>query len=176
MLTVRKISSKDVPLIAGYWSSASRDDLLKMGALKEMIPSKEELVAHISKQVEAPLHKQQMFILIWEMSGHAIGHCFVNKIEIGHQAHMHLHLWKINTRKKGIGVPLLKQSIPVFFKELKLQTLWCEPYAKNPAPNKALVKVGFKLVKSYWGIPGTWCFEQEINQYKITRSELVSES
>lgn len=96
-----------------------------------------------------------------------VGHCFVNNIEIGNQVHMHLHLWDTTHRKKGMGVSLLQKSIPVFFKQLQLLKLWGEPYAKNIAPNKTILKARFTFVKSYTGIPGTWCFEQEVNQCGI---------
>jgi RimJ/RimL family protein N-acetyltransferase len=60
---------------------------------------------------------------------------------------MHLHLWYPDKRIKGMGVQLVKKSLPYFFNNLHLKTLYCEPYALNPAPNKTLPKVGFEFVK-----------------------------
>lgn len=78
---------------------------------------------------------------------------------------MHLHLWNTNTRQKGIGTKLVKKSLPFFFNNLKLQTLYCEPYVLNIAPNKTLEKVGFKFDKKYITTPGSINFEQEVNRW-----------
>ena len=63
---------------------------------------------------------------------------------------------------------MVKQSIPHFFEKLKLQTLFCEPAALNPAPNKTLEKIGFKYIKSHTTIPAGWTFEMEVNLWELT--------
>lgn len=71
-------------------------------------------------------------------------------------------------RKKGMGSELLKMTLPCFFKNLKLKTLWCEPYALNSAPNKTLEKAGFNLIKEYTTVPGFICFEQPVKQWMMS--------
>ncbi|HWY34787.1 MAG TPA: GNAT family protein, partial [Nitrosopumilaceae archaeon] len=96
-----------------------------------------------------------------------IGHSNVNKIVFGEEAHMHLHIWSEDVRKKGVGAELVKLTIPYFFENLKLKKLYCEPYALNQAPNKTLQKVGFEFVKKYRTTPGWLNFEQEVNLWVI---------
>lgn len=83
---------------------------------------------------------------------------------------MHLHMWDRSNRKKGLGTELLRTSIPFFFENLKLKTLWCEPFAKNPAPNHTLLKIGFKFIKKYETTPGPINLLQEVCQYKMTKN------
>jgi RimJ/RimL family protein N-acetyltransferase len=91
----------------------------------------------------------------------------------GEQAYMHLHLWNSGFRQKGSGAILVQKSLPYFFENLKLKTLYCEPYTLNPAPNKTLEKIGFELVKTHVTIPGTLNFEQEVHLWKLTRENYL---
>jgi hypothetical protein len=45
--------------------------------------------------------------------------------------------------------------------------MYCEPYADNPAPNRVLVKTGFRFIARYRTTPGVINFEQEVNRYVI---------
>src|SRR5438045_2132772 len=49
-------------------------------------------------------------------------------------------------RNSGFGFLLCEQSIRIYFDRLQLKTLWCEPYAENPAPNRTLMKLGFEFI------------------------------
>ena len=81
---------------------------------------------------------------------------------------MHLHLWKKDIRKSGLGTELVKMTLPYFFNNMNLKILYCEPYSLNPAPNNALKKVGFEFVKENITIPGFLNFEQKVNLWKLT--------
>lgn len=87
---------------------------------------------------------------------------------------MHLHIWDYMNRKKGFGAALIKKSLPFYFKNLKLQEVYCEPYALNPAPNKVVEKIGFTFIKQYLTVPGASNFEQMVNQWKLTRADYES--
>jgi RimJ/RimL family protein N-acetyltransferase len=80
---------------------------------------------------------------------------------------MHLHMWRKDVRKNGHGLELMRMSIPYYFNEFKLKTLYCEPYALNEAPNKTLPKLGFDFVKRYDTIPGWISFHQPVNRWKL---------
>ena len=103
----------------------------------------------------------------------AVGHSNVNFIEYGHKAHMHLHLWKSQRRRAGMGTAFVKKCIPVFFERFDLRYLICEPYAENPAPNKTLPKAGFTFVKEYNTIPGPLNFRQDVRRYRIDRKDVI---
>ena len=81
-----------------------------------------------------------------------------------------------DTRKKGMGAQLLEMTIKLFFENLKLKKLCCEPYALNPAPNKTLEKVGFSFVKEYITVPGSINFEQPVKRWEMTREAYLNRS
>ncbi len=168
---VREIEPKDIPHIADYWTLSDSDHMVGMGVDLDKLPTREGLTEMLIQQIASPYKNKESYALIWEIAGKAVGHCNINQIEYGKQAHMHLHLWSARTRKKGAGSALVKQSIPFFFKNFELETLYCEPYALNPAPNKTLPKIGFEFVKTLRTIPGASCFEQDVNQWILTKEE-----
>nr|WP_257790652.1 GNAT family protein [Tenacibaculum sp. SZ-18] len=110
---------------------------------------------------------------MWEENGVQIGHTNANNILFGKEAFMHLHVWDTSKRKKGLGNNLIKKSLPFYFKNLEIETLFCQPYALNLAPNKTLKKVGFEFVKEYVTIPGSINFEQKVNLWKMTRDQFL---
>lgn len=175
VLSVREIQQSDIPLIIDYWLSADHDFLVGMGVDVSKLPSREQWLAMLPQQLEQPYEEKQSYCMIWLADGQPVGHSNVNKIVFGEEAYMHLHLWKPDVRQKGMGVELVKMTLPWFFKNLKLKILFCEPYALNPAPNKTLEKVGFAFEKEYLTVPGSFSFEQPTNRWVMSaeRSELL---
>ncbi|RMA66197.1 GNAT family N-acetyltransferase [Ulvibacter antarcticus] len=169
MLSVREITKNDVSSLIHYWVNSSDAHMLAMGADLTKLPSEESLYKSLTEQIELPLDKKQSYALIWFLNDFAVGHCNVNQIQFGKEAYMHLHLWESENRQKGLGKTLVEQSIPVFFKNLQLQTLYCEPYALNPAPNRTLEKLGFTFVKEHITVPGYLNFEQKVNLWKLEK-------
>jgi RimJ/RimL family protein N-acetyltransferase len=168
-LSVRELQAKDIPLIADYWLNSEPDFLVGMGVDLAKVPSREELSTMLTHQLSLPISERMSYALIWLENDTPVGHSNVNKIEFGESAYMHLHLWQPARRQKGAGTELVKQSLPYYFENLQLKTLYCEPYALNPAPNKTLAKTGFEFVKRHTTIPGTINFEQEVNRWQLTR-------
>ena len=140
-----------------------------MGVDLAKIPSRNDLVEMISQQLTQPYHEKKAYAIIWLLNKKPVGHCNVNKIVFGEEATLHLHIWKQDERQKGIGTELVKRTLPLFFNNLQLKKLWCEPYALNPAPNKTLEKVGFEFVKEYVTVPGALNLEQPVKQWLMTR-------
>ena len=170
-IKVREIELEDVDLIADYWLKSKPDFLVKMGVDLNKLPTRKGLSHMLTKQINTPITDKKSFALIWELDGKQIGHSNVNGIEYGKQATMHLHLWKSDNRKKGIGTELVKKSLPFYFEKLEIKKLICEPYALNSAPNKTLEKIGFEFVKKYKTIPGSLNFEQEVNRWELTKEK-----
>jgi ribosomal-protein-alanine N-acetyltransferase len=168
LLHVREIRLADIGHIADYWLSSSSEHLLGMGVDLAKLPSREALALALEAQISAPLETKKSYALIWESGGKPIGHSNLNPLELGGQAHMHLHLWRSGERRRGLGTALVRLSLPFYFEKIQLQTLYCEPYALNPAPNKTLQKLGFKLEKTYTTVPGSLNFEQEVHRWKLT--------
>lgn len=173
-LIVREIEVKDIDSLLDYWYNSSDEHFLKMGADSSKLPNRNDFYNALVKQINSPFQKKQAYALIWEEKGVPIGHSNVNNIVFGKEAFMHLHVWNIDKRKKGSGTILIQKSLPFYFEKLQLETLFCQPYALNPAPNKTLENVGFEFVKKYTTIPGSLNFEQEVNLWKMTRERFLS--
>jgi len=168
-LNVREIEIKDIEKLLNYWYSLSSQQLIDMGADIKKLPARNEFFKILIEQINLPIEKKQSFALIWELNGKQIGHTNVNQLKYSETATMHLHLWKSDNRKKGLGMALVKKSLPIYFEKLKLQKLYCEPYALNPAPNKTMNNLGFEFVKKHTTIPGTINFKQEVNSWVLTK-------
>jgi RimJ/RimL family protein N-acetyltransferase len=70
-----------------------------------------------------------------------------------------------------MGRVLLARSIDLYFKRFRLETVECEPYAENPAPNRVLTRLGFRWVRRYRTVPSNIAFEQDVNHYELDRGE-----
>ena len=169
LLSVREIQKEDIDFLIHYWLESSPEFLIGMGVDLNKLPTKDGLTKMLSKQINTPINKKLSYALIWLVDNQPVGHSNVNNIIFGKEAIMHLHLWQSKNRQKGIGTELVKKSLPYFFKNLKLQQLFCEPYALNSAPNKTLKKIGFEFEKEYKTIPGSLNFEQIVKRWKLTR-------
>lgn len=173
MLEVREMRLADLPLLLDYWLNSPADHLVAMGVDLAKLPSRGDLETSISSQLSAPIREKQSYALVWLIDGVASGHCNVNQVVFGDRANMHLHLWEATARKRGLGQELLMKSLPFFFENLHLKALYCEPFAKNEAPNRALGKLGFSFVKTYKTIPGNINFEQPVNQWLLMRKHYL---
>jgi RimJ/RimL family protein N-acetyltransferase len=165
-LSVRELHSEDIDQIISYWLNSDPEFMKGMGVDISKIPDREQWNMMLSEQLNQAYHDKKSYCMIWLVDEIPVGHSNVNKIIFGKEAFMHLHLWKPDARTKGYGLKFVKLTLPWFFKNLNLQTLYCEPYALNPAPNKTLEKIGFKFLRSYTCIPGWLNFEQEVNLWE----------
>lgn len=172
-LSVREIEEKDVPNIVSYWHQTDHNFLINMGVDIAKIPAQQDLCHMLISQISLPYAEKQSYCIIWQANGEAVGHSNVNKIVYGQEAYMHLHLWQNTSRQKGMGSALVKMTLPYFFQNLQLKSLYCEPYALNPAPNKTLQRVGFTKLKTYITIPGYLNFEQEVNLWQMSADQLT---
>lgn len=170
-ITVREIQQRDINSIINYWVNADESYLRSMGADIHLLPKRAQWEEMLSMQLQLSYSEKLSYATIWLLNNKAVGHCNVNMIEFGKQANMHLHLWQPEFRQKGLGVAFVKRSLPLFFENLQLQTLYCEPYALNPAPNKTLEKLGFKFEKEYITTPGSINFEQPVNRWSLTADD-----
>lgn len=168
MLSVRELQEKDITPLSDYWFSAEPGFLEGIGVDLAKMPARDEWQEMLATQMRQGYEEKQSYCVIWQADGQAVGHSNVNKIVFGQEAFMHLHLWKPDFRQKGMGTDLVKLSLPYFFKNLQLKTLYCEPYALNPAPNKTLEKVGFDFLKEYITTPGWINFEQPVCLWALT--------
>ena len=170
-LSVREIQGWDITYITNYWLSLGPENLEAMGADPMKLPGRDDWTQMLQTQISLPLEEKQSYCLIWELDDEAIGHSNINKIIFGEEASMHLHLWRKDIRHQGIGTEMVKLCIPHFFESYRLKKLVCEPYALNPAPNRTLDKLGFRLIKEYVTTPGWINFEQPVKRWELSRED-----
>ncbi|MCH9660378.1 MAG: GNAT family N-acetyltransferase [Bacteroidetes bacterium] len=172
-ITLREMQLQDIDLLVAYWLESNPEFLIGMGVDLDKLPTERKLREAFTNQINCPIPHKQSYALIWELDGKPIGHSNVNQIEFGKQATMHLHVWTSTHRKKGMGSQLVMKSLPFYFEKLKIETLICEPYALNPAPNNTLKKVGFRFIKKYTTTPGASNFKQEVNRWELTKEDYL---
>ena len=167
-LSVREIQKSDIDLLVSYWLESDEAHHAGMGVDPTKIPDEKTWRLMLSKQLNQPYKEKLSYCIIWEVDGKAMGHCNINPVVFGEEAFIHLHLWKSDVRKKGIGTELVKMTLPYFFNNMQLKKIYCEPYALNPAPNNTLPKLGFEFVKEYTTIPGAINFEQPVRRWELS--------
>lgn len=168
-LSVREMIVNDIENIVDYFVDANAAFLKAMGADKRKLLEREAWIKKLKVEFEKPYNEKEFYYIVWLIDGQPVGHSNINSISFGKSATMHLHLWKGNNRKKGLGVEFLKKSIPYYFEHFKLKKLICEPRAENIAPNEVLQKVGFHLKRTYETTPGWINFHQTVNRYEFTK-------
>jgi len=163
------ISASDYLPMVDYFLGADERSLQAMGVDPKKLPHRDAWLERLLPDLTRPDSLKQTFYLGWDYEGSRIGHCNLNPIRYGAEAHVHLHLWDAGARRAGLGTQLLRLSIETFFRRFALQRLYCEPYAHNPAPNRVLTKAGFRWLERYRTTPGLICFEQKVNRYVMKR-------
>ena len=164
---VREMTKDDVDSIIDYFLNADMEYLNGRGVDINKLPSKLDWTKIILTEFEKKFEYKKLYYLIWEIEGMPVGHSHINDIIFGQEAFMHLHLWNSDNRQKGNGSYFVNKSLPYYFQNFKLQTLFCQPYSLNPAPNKTLEKVGFIFMKKYETVPTPINFRQYVNLWKL---------
>ena len=164
-LSVREAEENDYQNIVDYFVKADLLFLNGMGVDPVKLPTREQWLKSLADNHKKSNENKSIYYIIWVLDNDPIGHSNINKIIFGEEAYMHLHMWRGDTRQKGIGLEFMKMSIPYYFKNFHLKKLYCEPYALNPAPNKTLKKLGFDFIKQYETIPGLISFPQSVNKW-----------
>jgi RimJ/RimL family protein N-acetyltransferase len=168
-ISVREMKENDIAQIVEYFTDATPAFLLGMGVDASKVPNKEVWLEKLQREFLKEDKEKDRYYIIWQIDGKSVGHSNINKIIYGKRAYMHLHIWEEELRHKGIGIKFLKETIPFYFRNFKLQKLFCEPYSLNPAANKTLVKAGFEFIKEHETTPGWINFHQKVNRYVMTK-------
>ena len=158
---------RDYERMIDYFLTADDALLLGMGVDRSRLPQREAWLESVMLDHERIDADKERSYLAWLYMGTPVGHSSINKIKVGEEAFIHLHLWDRGLRRAGLGTQYFTASAAEFARVFRLKRLYCEPYAENPAPNRVLLKSGFRFIKSYRTIPGAITFEQVVNQYVL---------
>lgn len=170
-LSVREIRHSDIEPLSDYWFKSDPDFLIRMGVDLSKMPTREEWKQMLNEQISQSYEEKKSYCIIWLLDGEPVGHSNVNRIVFGEEAFMHLHIWKLVNRTKGMGLQFVKMTLPFFFQNMKLKKICCEPYALNPSPNKTMEKLGFEFIKEYITVPGFINFEQPVKHWELTHEK-----
>lgn len=170
-ISVKPANLEHYDQIVDYFLTANEKFLDGMGVDPKKLPTRESWLKILHENHPKESQEKTIYYVIWYLDDKAIGHSNINKIVFGEEAYMHLHMWSPDTRNRGLGFELIKQSIPFYFNEFKLKNLFCEPYALNSAPNETLKKLGFEFIKEYETVPGLICFLQPVNRWCLSASK-----
>ena len=171
MRSIREIERNEIELIINYFNQSEHAFLRGMGVDPEKLPNHRQWHQLILDDWMQPIENRQFYYLIWLIDNTPVGHSNINKIVYGDHAYLHLHLWEQDDRKMGHGTYFIKACISTYFEKFDLQTLICEPYALNSAPNKTLARTGFELIKQYETTPGWINFHQKVNRWTLLRKK-----
>lgn len=152
-----------------YFYKADDSFLRGMGVDRSNLPERDKWLDALLADHEKPDSERNRFYLVWIFRGRRIGHSSINKIVVGTEAFMHLHLWDPRLRRAGLGTEFVRESANFYFERFDLKKLLCEPSADNPAPNRVLEKLGFAFIRRYRTIPGVIAYEQDVNRYELLR-------
>jgi len=153
-----------------YFLGADHAFLRAMGIDPALLPQRAAwLESALRDHARADAEKERAY-LAWIHDGQVVGHSSVSKIAVGQHAYIHLHLWDARLRRSGLGRTFFVASAAEFMRALRLERLYCEPCADNPAPNRVLPLCGFRFVKRYRTTPGNINFEQDVNLYVLERT------
>ena len=157
----------EVVHMVDYFHDADDDFLALLGADRDRFPTRQEWTDLVRTDMDRTFPERDFYYLAWEVDGRPVGHCNINKIDFGRQAFLHLHMWDGLARGQGLGTQLLAHSVRVFCREFELVAILSEPRALNPAPNRAMEKVGFELERTYETTPGWINVHQTVNRWRF---------
>lgn len=160
----------EADLIVAYFHSATPAFLQNLGVDPAKLPSREIWRAHYDHEFGLSVGQRRSFLVLWMLDATPIGFSTADKIVIGEHAFMHLHIFESGRRQQGHGAALVRQTANLYFETLRIDDLYCEPYALNVAPNRTLQKAGFKYVMTRECVPGPLNFRQPVNRWVLRRN------
>jgi len=169
-LNARLMELSEVDVIIDYFHRATPEFLHSLGVDPAKLPDPARWRAHYEDEFSRPIEQRKSLLVLWQSVGEPIGFSTADKIKLGDEAYMHLHITQAEQRRSGAGTELVRQTARIYFDKLKLQRLFCEPYARNEAPNRTLRRAGFTFVKTHETVPGPLNFHQAVTRWLLERS------
>ncbi len=112
----RPMLSAEADLIIDYFHNATRAFLQSLGVDQMKLPSRETWRAHYDREFALPIEQRRSFLVLWTLDAAPIGFSTADKIVIGEQAFMHLHIFDSGRRQQGHGAALVRQTARPLFR------------------------------------------------------------
>jgi RimJ/RimL family protein N-acetyltransferase len=153
-LNARLMTRDEIHVLIDYFHDSSPEHLETLGVDPTRLPKREAWHQRMLQEFSLPLRQRTNVLISWLLREHVTGFSSADRIVFGDRANMHLHVIDVNQRRLRLGTEYVRQSVDIYFEELRLKRLFCEPNAFNVAPNRALQKAGFKYVKTHMTVTG----------------------
>jgi RimJ/RimL family protein N-acetyltransferase len=137
-LKARLMTREEIRVIIDYFHDSSPEHLETLGVDPSRLPKQEVWHQRMSQQFSLPLDQRTSVLVVWLLRERLIGFSTADRIVFGDRANMHLHMVDVDQRHRGLGGECVRQSVDIYFEELRLRRLFCEPNAFNVAPNRTL--------------------------------------
>lgn len=171
VLTVAEMPPESVGLRIDYFHGATDEELVGMGVERALLPTPGEWRRTYAEDFARPLAQRRGYAVLWELDGVPVGFSSADRIVLGEQAFMHLHLTDPARRRSGLGTEFLRRTLDHYFSVLDLQRIFCEPNAFNQAPNRTLFRVGFAYLFTHECTPGPINFFQATTRWVLERAD-----
>jgi len=168
-LTVREMTAAETDLIVEYFLNSTPEHLEMLGVDPTRFPPAAGWRERLRRECALPIEHRSLVPVLWLSDDQPIGFSTSDKIVYGEQANMHLHVIDPGRRHQGAGAECVRRSVDLYFEQLQLKRLFCEPHAFNVAPNRTLQKAGFKYLKTHMTVPGPLNFHQAVTRWVIER-------
>jgi RimJ/RimL family protein N-acetyltransferase len=168
-LLVREMALDEVGLIIDYFHDSSPEHLEMLGVDPTRLPPRDRWRRRYEEDDAQPRAKRSSMLVVWELDGVAVGFSTCDRIAHGEHAFMHLHVVDPKRRRSGIGTAAVRQTAELYFEQLALQRLLCEPNAFNVAANRTLQQAGFRYVKTHMTVPGPLNYRQPVTRWLLER-------
>jgi RimJ/RimL family protein N-acetyltransferase len=169
-LTVREMKLEEAGIIADYFHEATPEYLEMLGVDPTKVPEREKLLQRYAHECSLPRESRKQFIVVWILGDTPVGFSSADRIVFGREAYMHLHIFRPEHRKSGYGAECVKETVKIYFEQLDLQRVFCEPNAFNVAPNRTLQRAGFTYLKTHMTVPGPLNYHQAVTRWVLEKS------
>jgi hypothetical protein len=169
----RPMLLSETRLVIDYFLNATPEYLNSLGVDPKLVPERAAWQARFEQQFALPVEQRKVLLVLWELDGKPAGFSSSDRITLGEEAFMHLHVLDPERRQKGNGAIFVRQTAKIYFELLKIRRLFCEPYALNVAPNRTLQAAGFKYIKPHETVPGPMNFHQPVTRWMIEREAVI---
>src|SRR5260370_37043358 len=119
-------------MMLDYFYMADDPFLRGMGVDRLKLPERDKWLDALLADHEKPDGERDRFYLVWIFRGRRVGHSSINKIFLGTEVFIHLHLWDSQLRRAGLGPEFVRRSANFYFKQCNLKKLAWEPRSDHP--------------------------------------------
>lgn len=168
-LAVRPMDRDGARLAVDYFHDATDEHLTRMGVDRALLPARDDWLRAFEVDERRSLGERSSYGIVWELDGEVVGFSRTERIRLGDQAFMHLHVLRAPDRRQGHGARFVRLSAHHYFDVLGLRRLYCEPNAYNVAPNRTLQRAGFRYELTHDDAPTPINPRQPLTRWSLER-------